>query len=106
MIDARVDVVTAGDHVRLTLAGDIDLANAAKVGDQVAGAIANHATTVDLDLSQVTYLDSAGLQLVFSLAVRLERLQIGLRIVAPPRSPAGHAIEMAGMAGLARIESA
>jgi stage II sporulation protein AA (anti-sigma F factor antagonist) len=106
MIEARVDVRSTGDHVRLVLSGDVDLSNATEVQAQLSSAIPNHAREVDLDLTHVTYLDSAGLQIVFSLTVQLRRLQIRLRIVAPPRSPAGHAIEMSGMASLAHIEPA
>ncbi len=106
MIEARVDVRSAGDHVRLVLSGDIDLANATEVQGQLSAAIPNHATRVDLDLTDVSYLDSAGLQIVFSLAGQLRRLQIGLRIVAPPTSPAGHAMAMSGMSRLANIEPA
>lgn len=106
MIEARVDVRTAGDQVRLVLSGDIDLSNATEIQRQLSAAIPNDTTHVDLDLTDVSYLDSAGLQIIFSLTGQLRRLQIGLRIVAPPTSPAGHAMAMAGMARLADIDPA
>lgn len=106
MIEARVDVRTAGEQVRLVLSGDIDLSNATEIQGHLSAAIPNDTTHVDLDLTDVSYLDSAGLQIIFSLIGQLRRLQIGLRIVAPPTSPAGHAIAMSGMASLADIEPA
>lgn len=105
MIEANVEVRADGDQVRLLLSGDVDLSNAPEVQDRVSSAIPNHATDVDLDLTNVTYLDSAGLQIIFSLAVQLRRLQIGLKVIAPQRTPAGHAIAMSGMASLAHVES-
>lgn len=104
MNDARVDVRTSGDRVHFTVSGDVDLANAADVEAQLTAAIRNRTTGVTLDLGGVTYLDSAGLQVVFALTVTLRRLQIDLRLVAPDGSPARHAIEMAGMASLIEIQ--
>ena len=103
MNDARVDVRTSGDRVHFTLSGDIDLANAADVEADLRAAIHNRATGVTLDLGEVTYLDSAGLQVVFALTVALRRLQIEMRVIAPEGSPARHAIEMAGMASITEI---
>lgn len=104
MNHASVEVSTTGDRVHFTISGDVDLANAADVEDELTTAIRNRATGVTLDLGGVTYLDSAGLQVVFALAVTLRRLQIDMRVVAPEGSPARHAIEMAGMASIAEIE--
>jgi anti-anti-sigma factor len=103
--DARVDVRTSGDRVHFALSGDIDLANAADVEAELTAAIRNRATSVTLDLGDVTYLDSAGLQVVFALTVALRRLQIDVRVIAPEGSPARHAIEMAGMASITEIQS-
>ena len=104
MNDARVDTTVDGDQVHFAVAGDVDLANAPEVEEQLTTAIRNRATGVTLDLTEVTYLDSAGLQVVFGLAVTLRRLQIALRVLAPEGSVARHAIEMAGMASITEIE--
>ena len=104
MNDASVDVRTSGDRVHFTISGDVDLANAADIEADLTDAIRNRATGVTLDLTGVTYLDSAGLQVVFALTVSLRRLQIDIRVIAPEGSPALHAIEMAGMASIVEIE--
>jgi anti-anti-sigma factor len=93
-----------GDQLHLAVSGDIDLANAPTVEGELAAAIPNLATAVELDLGDVSYLDSAGLHVLFALTVKLRRLQIGLRIRAPEGSPARHAIEMAGMGSIAHID--
>lgn len=106
MNEASVTAETDGDRVRIAVSGDVDLANASDVEAKVRAAITNRATTVDLDLGKVTYLDSAGLQVVFALTVKLRGLQIDLRVLAPDDTPARHAIDMAGMGSIVRIESA
>ncbi|MBN2622313.1 MAG: STAS domain-containing protein [Acidimicrobiales bacterium] len=103
MNEARVDAHLDGDTVQVALAGDVDLSNAHLVRAELDAAIPNHVVGVDLDLGAVTYIDSSGLQVLFALSVQLRRLQIELLITAPPRSPARHAIEMAGMTSIARI---
>jgi anti-anti-sigma factor len=104
--EVQVEVHTRGDAIRIALIGEIDLSNASEVESAVVSAISNHTTEVDLDLSAVGYLDSGGLRVVYSLAVRLHRAQIGLRITTPLDSPARRAIEVSGMTTIAALEPA
>jgi anti-anti-sigma factor len=104
MNGALVDVRPTGDQVHIALSGDIDLANADEVEARVTSAITNQLTAVELDLADVTYLDSAGLQIVYTLAIELQRLQIGFTISAPVRSPARRALEVSGMTAIAPME--
>ena len=104
--EVQVEVHTRGDAIRIALIGEIDLSNASEVESAVVSAISNHTTEVDLDLSAVGYLDSAGLRVVYSLAVRLHRAQIGFRITTPLDSPARRAIEVSGMTTIAALEPA
>ena len=104
MNEVQVEVHTRGDAIRIALIGEIDLSNASGVESAVVSAISNRTTEVDLDLSDVGYLDSAGLRVVYSLALRLRRAQIELRITTPFGSPARRAIEVSGMTAIARLE--
>jgi len=63
------------------------LANAAAVPRQVLGAITSQLTEVALDLITLTYIDSAGLRVLFTLGTRLETLQIALQLLVPTESP-------------------
>jgi stage II sporulation protein AA (anti-sigma F factor antagonist) len=85
---------------RITITGEIDLANAAVVQREVFAAITNQLTGVVLDLSDVTYIDSSGMQLLFSLADKLRTLQVELAVEAPTGSPARRVIELSGMSQL------
>jgi anti-sigma B factor antagonist len=78
-----LDIRTEGDVVVARLMGEIDLANARPIGSLVGGAVTNDAMGVVLDLSDVTYLDSSGVHLIFELAERLSDRQQQLALVVP-----------------------
>jgi anti-anti-sigma factor len=97
--DATITVDHDGaDTARIALAGEIDMANATDVEQQLVDAISNQLTAVTLDLGDLDYIDSAGLRLLFSLGSRLDTLQITLRLVVPERSPIRRVIDLSGMA--------
>lgn len=104
MTDATVTVTTDGERVSIVVAGEIDLANAGTVEEQIHQAITNQVTTASIDLSDVTYLDSAGLRILFTLAARLPVLQIALVLVAPVGSPARRVIELSGLDTLSSLQ--
>jgi anti-anti-sigma factor len=78
-----VDVTTEGNVVVARLRGEIDLANARAIGALVTGAVPNDAAGVVIDLSDVTYLDSSGVHLVFELSERVGARQQRLALVVP-----------------------
>ena len=86
------------DAVRIAIAGEIDLSYATTVERQVLDAITNQLTEVTLDLNALTYIDSAGLRIVFTLASRLDTLQIDLDLRVPTNSPIRRMIELSGVA--------
>jgi anti-anti-sigma factor len=75
-----------GDVVIARLAGEVDLSNAASLGDRLAAAVPNDALGLVIDASATTYLDSSGVGLLFDLASRLRRRQQRLALVVPERS--------------------
>jgi anti-anti-sigma factor len=81
-----LDIRTENDVVVASLRGEIDLANASAIGSLVTGAVTNDATGLVLDLSDVTYLDSSGVHLVFDLSERLAGRQQRLALVVPDAS--------------------
>lgn len=101
---AHLDIKVDGTTVLATVAGEIDLSNAQDIEAWLVSEITNHTTAVALDLTDVTYLDSAGLRIVVSLTTRLRRSQTDFRIVAPPRSAARFAVEISGLATLCPLD--
>jgi anti-anti-sigma factor len=103
MTTAHVDVVADGGHVRIAVAGEVDLANADAVEEQIVAAITNQVTSVTVDLSEVDYLDSAGMRIFFTLAPRLAGLQIAFEVVAPVGSLSRRLIEVSGLPSLVAL---
>jgi stage II sporulation protein AA (anti-sigma F factor antagonist) len=107
MTEAGVAVERTGDDaVRIALSGEIDLANVAAVEAQLLDAISNQLDVAVVDLSDVSYIDSAGLRVLFVLGARLETLQIRFHLVVPPDSAVRKVIDLSGIASIASIESA
>jgi anti-anti-sigma factor len=91
--------------VRITVTGEIDMDNAARVEQQILAAISNQLTNVILDLGGLDYIDSAGLRVLFTLGSRLDTLQIVLELIVPPGSPIRRVIDLCGLSGTIRIAS-
>lgn len=92
-------------QVRLVLGGEIDIANADHLGNQMHAAIGNQVTAVVVDLTDVTYIDSAGVRVLAMLASRLDQLRVDLRLVVPPGSLARRVVEITGLGTLASDSS-
>jgi anti-anti-sigma factor len=103
MTTAVVDVTVDDGSVRIAVSGEVDLANATAVEDEIVAAITNQVASVSVDLGAVDYMDSAGMRILFSLASRLAGLQIALEVVAPVGSSARRLIEVSGLAPLVAL---
>jgi anti-anti-sigma factor len=101
---ASVIVHPEDSSVFIVIRGEIDLENAETVEEHLTAAIPNRTTAVSLDLGEVEYVDSAGLRVLFALAARLEVLQIGLRVTAPPGSLTRRVLELSGFEAVAPLE--
>jgi anti-anti-sigma factor len=90
-IEVEDGVVVAG------ISGEIDLSNAAEITDALLGGVPNEALGLVIDLSEVSYLDSAGVRMLAELDHRLGwRAQV-LRVVAPEASRSRRVLEIAGL---------
>ena len=80
---ARVEL----DHNQIvTVTGEIDLSNVARVRDAIGAALPD-TPEVRVDLSGTEYLDSAGIAMFFRLAERLSYNRQELQLVVPPDAP-------------------
>jgi anti-anti-sigma factor len=79
------------------LSGEIDRSNAAELGDRVALAIADQAGGLVVDLSELVFLDSTGIRMLFELAARLRRRQQALRVVVPEGGHLGELLDTVGL---------
>jgi len=98
---ASADDTSAWPVVRLS--GEIDLSNAEALGAAAESAVSNRASGLVLDLSEVTFLDSTGLRLVFRLARRLGDRQQALRLVVPDGARIARLLSLSGVASVAEV---
>ncbi len=79
------------------LRGEVDLSNADGIGTAIVEAMPNDVLSLIMDLSEVDYVDSAGIQLIYQLRESLRARQQGLALVIPSGCPASEALRLAGI---------
>ena len=84
---AEVKVELQGATVVARLSGEVDMANASYVREELLRSVPNDAVALVVDLTPTRYLDSAAIALLFEVSRRLETRRQALRLVLPPGSP-------------------
>jgi anti-anti-sigma factor len=79
------------------LQGEIDASNAREIGDRLRALLTNRLERLVVDLSQTTYLDSTGINLLFTLGDELRGRQQSLRLVVGERSPIARMLTITGL---------
>jgi anti-anti-sigma factor len=92
--------------VRISLSGEIDLANASTVEGQIRAAVSDQPTAVSVDLTDLVYMDSVGIKLLFDLASGLQESRITLELIAPFGAPTRRLIEFSGLDSLVTLHPA
>ena len=83
--------------------GDIDMANTGSIDHAIAGNVTSEDVGVVVELSDVTYLDSAGIRLLYHLDERASDRQQQVVVVIPSGSPINRTLEAAGALGSLKI---
>ena len=82
-----VEVTIAADIVVARVGGDIDLANTPTVSAKILEAVPNDAQGLVLDLSEVRYIDSVGIRMLFNFVRTLHASRQGMAVALPDDSP-------------------
>lgn len=90
-VESREGIVYA------TLVGDIDMSNVQQLREALGRATSNQALGLVIDLSDVDYLDSAGIHLIHSLGSQLRSHGQKLAVVIPEDSVINDALRLAGL---------
>ena len=98
MVDFHVSEVQQGSLVvtLVEVTGRIDSMNASELGEALTGEIERGGRQLVLDLSQVTYMSSAGLRELVAAYSKLQNLSGDLRL-AQPSSRVQDILEMSGL---------
>lgn len=81
------------------VSGEVDMSNTETIESTVQADVPNDAHGMVLDLTGVTYLDSAGIRMLFHLESDLATHQQRLAIVVPLGSPIMRTLQAAGVIG-------
>jgi anti-anti-sigma factor len=84
---------------------DIDAGNAVQLGEELVDAAGADAVHLVLDLGEVRYLDSAGIEMLFRLGERLQQRRGALCLVIPPESNLARLAAIVGLPSVAPVHS-
>jgi anti-sigma B factor antagonist len=91
-----VSIVQVDGHTKVRVTGDIDLATATEMRQRLDSVIVAGSGDVDLDLSEVTFLDSRGLVALLHVRQALDDRHQRLR-VRNPSEPVLRVFELSGL---------
>ncbi|HVM40847.1 MAG TPA: STAS domain-containing protein [Acidimicrobiia bacterium] len=90
--------------VVVEVAGEIDMSNADDFERVLGEAIPSETGEAVIDLTRVSYIDSVGLRVLYSLAYRLRTAQIALVLRAPLGSAARRLMELSGLSPVVTLD--
>jgi anti-anti-sigma factor len=93
---ARLGVESSDRITVATVEGEIDLSNATALEMAISDSVPNEALGLIVDIADVSYLDSAGVGLLFNLARRLSRRQQRFAVVTPKDAPVREVLVLSG----------
>jgi len=94
---ARVHEECHDDVPVARLEGEIDASNAEEIGDRLRALLTNRSVALVVDLTETTYLDSAGINLLLALGAEMQGRQQRLGLVVAARSPIARVISITGL---------
>jgi anti-sigma B factor antagonist len=94
---ADLQMRTHDDVLVARVTGEIDKSNATELRTAITETMPNDSLGVLLDLSNVDYIDSAGIHLLYRLSENLRNRGQTLRVVIPRGSPADDTLRLAGV---------
>src|ERR671924_936999 len=96
MNSADVQITFAPNALIARITGEVDMSNAEEMGATVIGATPTEAEGVVLDLTDVDYMDSAGIYVIYGMRASLQARGQALILVIPERSPVHDALRLSG----------
>jgi anti-anti-sigma factor len=76
------------------VSGELDIAAASRTGDTIADAVPTSARGLVVDFTELEFIDSSGLAMLFGLARRLGGRRQQLRVVAPEGRPVTRVLDI------------
>ena len=81
----------------VVIEGDIDASNSPEISARLRDALSNQGVVLLVDLTETTYIDSAGINVLFRLALELKERQQELHLVVAESSPIARMLTIVGL---------
>lgn len=101
----ELEIEQQGEIVVARLRGELDVAGAQRVGDEISEAVPGSARALVVDCSRLEFIDSSGIAMLFGVARRLASRRQELRVVAPPGEPVLRVLEIVEFERAAPIDA-
>ena len=92
VLDERED-----EYTITAVEGEIDASNVAELAQRLRAPLTNRSTALIVDLTRTSYVDSAGINLLFGLDAELRQRQQRLHLVVPAASPIARMMAITGL---------
>jgi anti-anti-sigma factor len=89
-----VEVQERGPVVVAAVSGELDLAGAPRTGEALDQAVPRAARGLVIDFTQLDFMDSSGVAMLFNLARRLGSRRQELRVVVPDGGPIARVLDI------------
>ena len=90
-----VEIEQRDDQVVVArLTGELDISAAERTGKRIAEAVPSSARGLVVDMSDLEFMDSSGVSMLFSLARQVGSHRQQLRVVAPPGRPVSRVLQI------------
>ena len=99
----KIVVSSEGDTVVVSLTGELDPHTVPLLADELDNAVAQGTTSVALDLSGLTFIDSSGLRVVIATHRQLEEAG-GKLVLRAPSDTVRRLLELTGLLGHIEID--
>ena len=100
---ARVIDEHVGDLAVAAVDGEIDASNALDLADRLRASLTNRSLALVVDLEGTSYVDSAGINLLFGLEMELRQRRQQLHLIVPNESPVLRILAIAAVPRLIAI---
>ena len=87
------------------VSGELDIAGAPATGERIAAAVPTSARGLVVDFTELEFIDSSGIAMLFGLARRLGSRRQQLRVVAPAGEPVARVLEIVEFDRAAPLDS-
>ena len=94
LVEVQIEEREGAGVVVARLTGELDISGAESTGQRIAEAVPSSARGLVVDMSELEFIDSSGISMLFALARRVGSRRQELRVVAPAGKPVARVLDI------------